>query len=71
MTALQILRSILQDGDSLTLCKRADGYHIEVTETDDAGQSLRRAVVHARLEQALFQILQQSVVDGREPVNTQ
>ena len=70
MTALQILRSILKDGVSLTLCKRADGYHIEVTEMDDVGQTLRRAVVHPRLEQALFQILQQSEADGREPVNT-
>ena len=71
MTALQILRSILKDGATLTLCKRADGYHVEVTETDDAGQTLRRAVVHPRLEQALFQILQYSEPDGREPVNMQ
>ena len=71
MTALQILRSILKDGVSLTLCKRADGYNIEVTKLDDAGQALRRAVVHPRLEQALFQILQQSEADGREPLNTQ
>ncbi len=71
MTALQILRSTLKDGVTLTIARRADGYHIEVTATDDAGQTLRRAVVHSRLEQALFQILQHSEADGREPVNTQ
>ena len=66
MTALQILRSILKDGATLTLCKRADGYHIEVTETDDAGQTLRRAVVHPRLEQALFLVVEGETAEGRQ-----
>ena len=64
MTALQILRSTLTDGATLTLSKREDGYHIEVTETDDAGQTLRREVVHARLEQALFLVVEREKVDG-------
>lgn len=65
MTALQILRSTLTDGATLTLSKREDGYHIEVTETDDAGQTLRREVVHPRLEQALFAVVEGKRLEGR------
>lgn len=64
MTAPQILRSTLTDGATLTLSKREDGYHIEVTETDDARQVLRREVVHARLEQAQFMVVERGTVDG-------
>jgi len=65
MTALQILRSTLTDGATLTLSKREDGYHIEVAETDEAGQTLRREVVHARLEQALFAVVEGKRLEGR------
>ena len=64
MTALQILRSTLKDGATLTLSKRADGYHIEVTATDGSGRTMRRAVVHSRLEQALFLVVEREKVDG-------
>ncbi len=66
MTALQILRSTLKDGVTLTLSKRADGYHIKVMATDGAGQTLRRAVVHPRLEQALFLVVEGETAEGRQ-----
>ncbi len=69
MTPLQILSSTLTDGATLTLSKRADGYHIEVIATDDAGQPVRREVVHPRLEQALFLVMERAEVDG-EAVKT-
>ena len=64
MTALQILRSTLKDGATLTLSRREDGYHIVVTATDGAGRTVRREVVHARLEQALFLVVEREKVDG-------
>ena len=63
MTALQILRSTLKDGATLTLSKRADGYHIEVTATDGDERTVRREVVHPRLEQALFLVVERGNVD--------
>ena len=64
MTALQILRSTLKDGVTLTIAKRADGYHIEVTATDEAGLTARREVLHPRLEQALLLVVEREKVDG-------
>ena len=64
MTALQILRNILKDGVTLTLSKRADGYHIEATATDGSGQTVHRSVVHSRLEQALFLAMEREEKDG-------
>ena len=64
MTPLQILRTAVADGATLTLCKRADGYHIEVTATDGEGSTVRREVVHARLEQALFLVVEREKMDG-------
>ena len=64
MTALQILRSTLKDGVTLTLARREDGYHIEVTATDGDGRTVRREVVHPRLEQALFLVVEREKVDG-------
>jgi len=63
MTPLQILRSTLKDGATLTLSKRADGYHIEVVATDGEGRTVRRKVVHARLEQALFLVVERERVE--------
>lgn len=62
MTPLQILRSMLKDGVMLTLSHRVDGYRVEVTETDAAGQTLQWVVVHPRLEQALFQMVERAEV---------
>jgi len=64
MTPLQILRTAVADGATLTLSKRADGYHIEVTGTDGAGRTVRREVVHPRLEQVLFLVVEREKVDG-------
>ena len=64
MTALQILRSTLKDGATLTLSKRADGNHIAVTATNGSGQTVRRSVVHSRLEQALFLVVERETVEG-------
>ena len=58
MTPLQILRSAVADGATLTIARRADGYHVVVTATDGAGRTVRREVVHARLEQALFLVVE-------------
>lgn len=64
MTALQILRSTLKDGATLTLCKREGGYFIEVAAMDAEGRMMRREVVHPRLEQALFLVMERAEVDG-------
>jgi len=64
MTPLQILRSAVADGATLTLSKRADGYHIEMLETDGSGRMICREVVHSRLEQALFLVVEREKVDG-------
>lgn len=63
MTALQTLRSTLKDGATLTLAKRADGYHIGVAATDGSGRMVRREVVHPRLEQALFLVMERAGVE--------
>ena len=66
MTALQILRSTLKDGATLTIARREDGYHIEVTATDGDGHTVRREVVHPRLEQALFLVVEGETAEGRQ-----
>ena len=63
MTPLQILRTAVADGATLTLSKRSDGYHIEVVATDGEGRTMRREVVHARLEQALFLVVEREGVE--------
>ena len=64
MTALQILLSTLKDGGTLTISRSEDGYHIVVTATDGNGRTVQREVVHARLEQALFLVVEGERVDG-------
>lgn len=64
MTPLQILRTALTDGATLTLSKRADGYHVEVKVMDAEGRLEQREVVHARLDQALFMVVAEKKVDG-------
>jgi len=63
MTPLQILRSTLISGATLTLSKHSDGYHIEVTAMDADGQLERRKIVHPRLEQALFLVVDRAEMD--------
>ncbi len=62
MTPLQILRSAVADGATLTIVRREDGYHVTVTDADS--RTVRRAVVHARLEQALFSVVAGEPVGG-------
>lgn len=64
MTPLQILRAAVADGARLTIFRRADGYHVVVAATDGAGRTVRREVVHARLEQALFAVVAGESVEG-------
>jgi len=68
MTPLQILRSAVADDATLTiarlLTRHADGYHVVVTATDGAERTVRREVVHARLEQALFLVVEGERVEG-------
>ncbi len=64
MTPLQILRTAVADGATLTISKRADGYHIVVTATDGDERTVRREVVHPRLEQALFLVIEGETVEG-------
>jgi len=61
MTSLQILRAAMADGATLTTVWREDGYHVAVTATDGDGRAVRREVVHARLEQALFAVVEERV----------
>ena len=65
MTPLQILRTTVMDGTTLTLYRRADGYHIELKGMNAAGQTTCCEVVHPRLEQALFAMVERMSV-GRE-----
>ena len=63
MTPLQILRTAVADGATLTIARRADGYHVAVTATDGTERTVRSEVVHARLEQALFLVVERGNVD--------
>jgi len=63
MTPLQILRTAVADGATLTIARREDGYHVVVTATDGTGRTVRREVVHERLEQALFLVVERERVD--------
>ncbi len=65
MTLLQILSTDVADGAMLTIFRKEDGYHVVVTATDVEGRTVRRAVVHARLEQALFLVMERERVEER------
>ena len=57
MTHLQILRSLLQAGYSVTLAKLDDGYHVQVSTGGQAGEPAVREIVDPRLDQAINQLL--------------
>lgn len=56
MTPLQMLRNALSTGVTLTMYKLDDGYHIEVSETNQNGVTVEWEVVNGKLDQALHKL---------------
>ena len=56
MTQLQIMRALLQKGCTVTLTRRAEGYHIAGEGESEAGTLYTWEAMDSRLDQAINQV---------------
>ena len=59
MTQLQIIRTLLQKDCTITLTRRAEGYHIAVEGESEAGTLYTWEAMDSRLDQAINQMATQ------------